>query len=376
MKVDGAHYRSLWVDEDGWSVRVIDQRALPHRFETVRLQSLEDAAKAIREMTVRGAPLIGATAAYGLCLALRRDPSDAALEQAAAALRSTRPTAVDLANALAGMQRALAGTGPGDRAELAYRLAGELCEASVAACRAIGRHGAGLLRALATERGAGPLRVLTHCNAGWLATVDHGTALAPIYAAHDAGIPLEVWVDETRPRAQGAKLTAWELGKHGIPHTLVVDGAAGHLMQSGRVDACLVGADRVTRIGDVCNKIGTYGVALAARDNAVPFYCAFPATTIDWTLEEGLGSIPIEERDPQEVLALAGRALVPAAEGREPVVTVGLAPAGTPAANFAFDVTPARLVSGFVTEHGVCPATPEALSAQHPEAPRAGHAGG
>ncbi len=361
MLVDGVPYRTIRVGDDGWSVEVIDQRRLPHEFRLVRLTAVEEAAAAIRDMTVRGAPLIGATAAYGLALAARRDPGVEALERAAALLRATRPTAVNLAWALDDMMARLRNTARGERAAAAYRRAAEICEEDVATNRAIADHGLALLREILREKGGGgPINVLTHCNAGWLATVDWGTALAPVYRAHDAGLPVHVWVDETRPRNQGA-LTAWELARHGVDHTVVVDNAGGHLMQRGRVDLCLVGTDRTTATGDVCNKIGTYLKALAARDNGVPFYVALPGTTIDWSAADGLRDIPIEERGADEVAAVGGRL-----DSGE-LARVSPYPEGTAVANPAFDVTPARLVTGVITERGVAPATREGLLGLYPE---------
>ena len=362
MKVDGRRWRTIWLADDGWSVAFIDQTRLPHAFVTARARTLSEAADAIREMRVRGAPLIGAMAAYGLCLALREDASDLALDRAVAILAATRPTAVNLRWALddvAGLARQLP---PARRADGAYRRAGEICEDDVAACEAIGEHGLALIRTVADRKGADdPVNILTHCNAGWLAAVDWGTALAPVYKAFDTGIRVHVWVDETRPRNQGAALTAWELGRHGVPHTVIVDSAGGHLMQRGRVDICVTGTDRTTAAGDVCNKIGTYLKALAAFDNGVPFYVALPSTTIDWTILDGLAEIPIEERDPAEVTATVGRA--PSGE----VLPVTITPDGTPAANYAFDVTPARLVTALITERGVCEASAEGLGALYPE---------
>src|SRR6478736_9843707 len=297
MKVDGRHFRSIWLEPDGWSVGAIDQRRLPHEFVVARMTTSADAAEAICSMLVRGAPLIGATAAYGVALAMRADASDAALEAALALLGATRPTAVNLHWALERMQRVLAAKPSERRAETAYAEAAAICDEDVALCRAIGEHGLPLIREIAARRPAGqPVNILTHCNAGWIATVDWGTALAPIYLAHDAGIPVHVWVDETRPRNQGAALTAYELGSHGVPHTVITDNAGGHLMQRGAIDMVIVGTDRTTADGDVCNKIGTYLKALAAADNDVPFYVALPSPTIDWTVHDGLTEIPIEQR--------------------------------------------------------------------------------
>ncbi|MBM3488668.1 MAG: S-methyl-5-thioribose-1-phosphate isomerase, partial [Alphaproteobacteria bacterium] len=312
-------------------------------------------------MRVRGAPLIGATAAYGIALAMRAEASDAALERAAALLVATRPTAVNLRWALEAMRAHLVTLPPAARPEAAFARAAAIADEDVALNRALGRHGLALIEAIAARKKGAPVAVLTHCNAGWLGTVDWGTAIAPIYAAFDAGIPLHVWVDETRPRNQGASLTAWELGQHGVPHTVIVDNAGGHLMQHGRVDLCLVGTDRTTATGDVCNKIGTYLKALAAKDNGVPFYAAVPGPSIDWTIEDGVRDIPIEERDPSEVTSITGRT----DDGG--IATVTLTPAGSPAANFGFDVTPARLVTGLVTERGVAEASREGLLRLYPE---------
>jgi len=351
MKVGGAPMRTIWPEPDG-AVGIIDQTALPHRLVTARLMTLEEAAHAIRAMLVRGAPLIGATAAYGIALALRKDASDAALETASRTLAATRPTAVNLRWALEEMDRVLRPLRPGARTEAAWRRAGEIADADVATNRALGEHGLPLIaESLNRKKAGGAVEILTHCNAGWLATVDWGTALAPIFLAHDSGIPVHVWVDETRPRNQGASLTAWELAQHGVPHTVIVDNAGGHLMQQGRVDLCIVGTDRTTATGDVANKIGTYLKALAAHDNGVPFYVALPSSTIDWSLRSGR-EIPIEERDPAEVTHLGG---------------VRLTPEASPAANWAFDVTPARLVTGLITERGVCTASEAGLKSLFPE---------
>jgi len=362
MKIDGKPFRSIWLDADGRNVSVIDQTVLPHRFAIAAIRSRDDAARAIKSMLVRGAPLIGATAAYGIALAMRDDASDRALAEAYDLLLATRPTAVNLRWALDDMKRALAPLAPSARVEAAYRRAGEICDDDVALNSAIGDHGLGLIRAARSKAGKRDrVNVLTHCNAGWLATVDWGTALAPIYKAHDLGIPIHVWVDETRPRNQGASLTAWELGRHGVPHTVIVDNAGGHLMQHGEVDLCIVGTDRTTRRGDVCNKIGTYLKALAAHDNGVPFYVALPSPTIDWTMEDGVREIPIEERDQTEVTVLAGK------DAQGAIAKVQVTPDGSRAANFGFDVTPARLVSALITERGVCPATREGMAGLFPE---------
>ena len=365
MKVGGTPYRSIWRSADGHGAEIIDQTRLPHAFVTRRLDTVADAAHAIKAMLVRGAPLIGATAAYGVCLAMRDDPSDAALRAACDALIVTRPTAVNLRWALDEMTAVLGQLPPDRRAEAAWRRAAEICDEDVAINSAIGDHGLKVFRDIWDRKGrAGRLDVLTHCNAGWLATVDWGTALAPIYKAFDAGIPVHVWVDETRPRNQGAHLTAWELGGHGVPHTVIVDNVGGHLMQRGMVDVCIVGTDRTTARGDVCNKIGTYLKALAAHDNGVPFYVALPSPTIDWALQDGT-DVPIEERDADEVMRISGRT----ASGE--VIGVTVTPEGSAAANYAFDVTPARLVTGLICERGVCPATADGLATLFPEKARA-----
>ncbi len=362
MKVAGKAMRTIWLDGDGASVGIIDQTRLPHALVTVTLASLDDAAHAIRAMLVRGAPLIGAAAAYGMALAMREDASDAGLARAGATLLATRPTAVNLRWAIEEMRRLLSPLPPAQRAAQAYVRAAAICEEDVAINRGIAAAGLPLIEAAwAKKAGQGRVDILTHCNAGWLATVDWGTALAPIYLAHDRGIPVHVWVDETRPRNQGASLTAWELGQHGVAHTVIVDNAGGHLMQHGRVDLCIVGTDRTTASGDVANKIGTYLKALAAADNAVPFYVALPSPTIDWSIADGVKDIPIEERDPTEVTEISGLA----ASGA--MAKVRLTPQASAAANFAFDVTPARLVTGLVTERGVCAASREGLLTLFPE---------
>jgi methylthioribose-1-phosphate isomerase len=358
MKVDGKHWRSIWLDADGWSAGIVDQTRLPHRFETAQLTVLEDTARAISSMQVRGAPLIGAAAAYGLCLALRQDPSDRSIELACETLAATRPTAANLRWALDQVTAAVRNRPQRERAARAYRRAAEICDQDVETNKAIGRHGQPLIDAIATtKRPAEPVKILTHCNAGWLATVDWGTATAPIYLAHDRGVAIHVLVDETRPRNQGA-LTAWELGQHGVPHTVIVDNAGGHLLQRGEVDLVIVGSDRVAANGDAANKIGTYLKALAARANGVPFYVALPSPTIDFSIREG-GAIPIEERNGDEVATVSGRA----ADGR--IERVRVLPENTSAANPAFDVTPANLISGFITERGVI--APSALAATFPE---------
>ncbi|MCP5081497.1 MAG: S-methyl-5-thioribose-1-phosphate isomerase [Alphaproteobacteria bacterium] len=361
MRVDGTPYRSIWLAEDGWAAEIIDQTVLPHRFETVRLETLEDAARAIEIMQVRGAPLIGATAAYGMCLGLKDDTSDEALEAAAARLRRTRPTAINLIWAIDEMLAALRNQPREKRQEAAYARAAEICDEDVEACRHIGLNGVKLIEDIAAKKPGKTVNILTHCNAGWLATVDWGTALSPIYHAHDKGLDVHVWADETRPRNQGAALTAWELGKHGVPHTVIADNTGGHLMQHGQVDICITGTDRTAGNGDVANKIGTYLKALAARDNDIPFYVALPHSTIDWTIEDGVRDIPIEQRDETEVTHIQGLA----ADGT--VQSVQVSAPGSPAGNYAFDVTPARLVTGLITERGVCEASREGLVGLYPE---------
>jgi methylthioribose-1-phosphate isomerase len=361
MKVAGTHFRSVWLEPDARSIGIIDQTRLPHEFVRLTLRTPEECAHAIRTMQTRGAPLIGAVAAYGLALAIAADPSDEAIDRAYDMLLATRPTAVNLRWALEAVRAAVRNRPHGDRAAAAYAQAGAICEDDVETNAAIGRHGLALFERRFREKGnSGRLHVLTHCNAGWLATVDWGTALAPIYMAHDQGMPLHVWVDETRPRNQGAALTAWELGEHGVPHTLIVDNAGGHLMQRGEVDLCIVGTDRVASNGDVCNKIGTYLKALAAHDNGVPFYVGLPHSTIDWTLPDGR-AIPIELREPAEVTEVAGRNAAGAVE------QVLISPPASNAANYAFDVTPARLVTALITERGVCAASREGMLSLYPE---------
>jgi methylthioribose-1-phosphate isomerase len=362
MRVDGIHTRSIWLEPDGTSVGIIDQTLLPHRYVAARLHTLDDAARAIATMQVRGAPLIGATAAYGICLALRADASDQALEQAYSALLATRPTAINLKWALDEMMAAVRNRPREDRVDVAYRRAAEICDEDVAINQAIGRNGLALIERIAARKRPGErVNLLTHCNAGWLATVDWGTATAPIYMAHDKGIPVHVWADETRPRNQGASLTAWELGHHGVPHTVIPDNTGGHLMQHGMVDMVIVGTDRVTAEGDVCNKIGTYLKALAAHDNGVPFYVALPSPTIDFTVANGLAEIPIEQRSADEVATMTGRTQ----DGR--IETVRIVPDGSAVANYAFDVTPARLVTGLITERGVLSPSRDALAVAFPE---------
>lgn len=360
MKIGGTHYRSVWpVGEDAFGI--IDQTRLPHEFVTLTLRSADQAAHAIRSMQTRGAPLIGAVGAYGLALAVRQDAGDDAIQRAVAMLEATRPTAINLKWALWRMRGLLLNAPPDARARLAWIEAGRIADEDVGMSQAIGRNGLKLIEQAAAKNPGRAVNILTHCNAGWLATVDYGTALAPIYMAHDAGLPLHVWVDETRPRGQGAALTAFELGSHGVPHTIIADNAGGHYMQHGQVDMVIVGTDRVSARGDVANKIGTYLKALAAHDNGVPFYVALPSSTIDWTLEDG-AAIPIEERGADEVLQVAGRG----ADGA--VVTVDIAAPGSGAANPAFDVTPARLVTGLITERGICAASAQGLAGLFPKA--------
>ncbi len=360
MKIDGKQFRTIWVDKDGWTVGIIDQTKLPHSFETKGLKSADDAAYAIKHMLVRGAPLIGATAAYGICLALREDTSDVHLDAMADMLLATRPTAVNLRWAVDEMLHTVRNLPRKKRVIAAYARAAEICDEDVEMCRMIGVHGLKLIEEIARSKKGKPVNVLTHCNAGWLATVDWGTATSPLYQAHEAGIAIHVWVDETRPRNQGAALTAFELGHEDIAHTIIADNAGGHLMQRGDVDLVMTGTDRTAANGDVANKIGTYLKALAAADNEIPFYVALPHTTIDWTLQDGF-EIPIEERGSEEVTQMTGRT----SEGE--VITVDIAAPGSPAANPAFDISPARLVTGLITERGVCEASLDGLLGLYPE---------
>jgi methylthioribose-1-phosphate isomerase len=362
MKVNGEQTRSVWVEADGVTVGIIDQTLLPYRYVTLRLETVADAARAIKSMQVRGAPLIGAVAAYGMALAMREDASDAGLEHAYALLIATRPTAINLKWALDEMMAAVRNRARAERVEAAYKRAQDIADEDVEINAAIGRHGLKLIEEIAATKKPGePVNVLTHCNAGWLATVDWGTATSPIYQAHDKGIPIHVWVDETRPRNQGASLTAWELGQHGVPHTVIPDNTGGHLMQHRRVDLAIVGTDRVTAQGDVCNKIGTYLKALAAKDNNVPFYVALPSPTIDFSVNDGVAEIPIEQRGAEEVTTMTGVT----ADGR--IESVRIVPEGSNVANYGFDVTPARLVTGLITERGVIPADRAALAQAFPE---------
>ena len=365
MNVDGKHYRTIWLKEDDAStVQIIDQRWLPHEFVVEDLRSVADTAAAIKEMHVRGAGLIGATAGFGMYLAALTAPADAFdqyLSNSAEILKATRPTAVNLAWACARQLDAIATAETREaKIETALQMAQTIADEDADFCRRVGENGLATIKAISEAKGGAPVNILTHCNAGWLAFVDYGSATAPVYAAHDAGIPVHVWVDETRPRNQGARLTAWELGQHGVPHTIIADNVGGHLMQHGQVDLCIVGTDRTTRTGDVANKIGTYLKALAANDNDVPFYVALPSSTFDWTMRDGLAEIPIEERGGEEVKQIQGLK-----DGE--IAKVLLTPAGSPAKNFGFDVTPARLVTGLITERGVCSADEESILSLYPE---------
>ena len=357
MRINGKTYRSIWVDEDGWSIRIFDQTKLPWTVDILRITEADQAAHAIRSMQARGAPLIGALAAYGVALAMRKQPG--ALHAVAEMLGETRPTAINLRWALERMVARLANLPEAARGPAAYAEAAAICDDDVETCRRIGEHGLPLLQDIAARKSR--VNILTHCNAGWLATVDYGTALSPIYQAHDLGLDVHVWVDETRPRNQGAALTAFELGAHGVRHTVIADNAGGHLMQHGEVDIVIVGTDRVTRQGDVANKIGTYLKALAARDNGVPFWVALPHSTLDMRVRDGVAEIPIEERAPTEVTHVTGRT----EDGR--IETVRVSALGSAAANPAFDVTPARLVTGLITERGRTPASAAGIAALYPE---------
>ncbi|MGO4561836.1 S-methyl-5-thioribose-1-phosphate isomerase [Rhizobiales bacterium 3FA27D7] len=362
MNVGGKHFRTIWLNDDGRSVDIIDQRWLPHEFRVVTLSTVDDVAVAIRDMWVRGAPLIGVTAAYGMAIQMRQDASDAALDDAWEKLNETRPTAINLRWALDEMRKLLKPLPVAERVAAAYKRAAEIADEDVELNRSIGGNGLAIIKQIAARKKPGErVNILTHCNAGWLATVDYGTATAPIYLAVEAGIPVHVYVDETRPRNQGAQLTAWEMAGHGVPHTLIVDNAGGHLMQHGEVDMVIVGTDRTTANGDVCNKIGTYLKALAAKDNDIPFYVALPSPTIDWTVSDGLTEIPIEERSGDEVSYVQGKA----ATGE--IVQVRVSPETSPSGNPAFDVTPARLVTGLITERGVAKASRDGLAALFPE---------
>ena len=365
MRVDGKSIRPIWLDDDGITVKVVDQRQLPHAFIVADLTTVDAVVRAIRERLVRGAPLIGVTGAYGVMVAAangKHAADHAAYIQAACTrLKAARPTAVNLAWGIdRGLAKVLAADTPAARIDAARREAGAIAEEEAENCRRIGLHGAGLIEAVSRRKQGRVVNILTHCNAGWLACIEYGTATAPIYEAHNQGVDLHVWVDETRPLNQGARLTAWELGKAGVPHTVITDNAGGHLMQHQRVDMVIVGTDRSTHTGDVANKIGTYLKALAAKDNQVPFYVALPSSTFDWRMRDGLHEIPIEERDPDEVRFIQGLC-----DGR--AVKVLVPPADSPAADFAFDVTPARLVTGFITERGICGASEAAIHRLFPE---------
>ena len=358
MNVQGQHYRTIWPKPgDERVVQIIDQRFLPHRFVIEDVRNVAEMANAIREMHVRGAGLIGAAAGYGMYLAT----FESDLEAAAAQLKATRPTAVNLAWAIDRQLKNIRGVGTAEEKQrVAFQTAGEIADEDAEYCRRIGGHGVELIRRLSERKAGAPVNVLTHCNAGWLAFVDYGSATSPIYAAHDAGIPVHVWVDETRPRSQGSKLTAWELGQHGVPHTVIADNAGGHLMQRGKVDAVIVGTDRTTYTGDVANKIGTYLKALAAKDNGIPFYVALPSSSFDWNIRDGMNEIPIEERGAEEVSHADGFHA-----GAH--VEVRVAPENSPAANFGFDVTPRQLVTGLVTERGICQANEQSILELFPE---------
>jgi methylthioribose-1-phosphate isomerase len=365
MKVDGKDIRTIWLDQDDRTVKIIDQRRLPHEFIVVDLQTVDEVITAIKDMYVRGAPLIGVTAAYGVFLAALNAPGDQVeneyLVKEGNRIKAARPTAVNLAWAVDEvLSRILAATEPADKIEIARQQAGIIAEQEVTHCRKIGEHGVALIEEISRKKAGEPVNVLTHCNAGWLACIEYGTATAPIYTAFDHGIDIHVWVDETRPLNQGTRLTAWELGKHGVRHTIITDNAGGYLMQNGRVDLVIVGTDRTTFTGDVANKIGTYLKALAANDNGVPFYVALPSSTFDWTLKDGVIEIPIEERDPDEIKYVHGL-------DKDKTTRVLICPETSPAANFAFDVTPARYVTGFITERGICKATEEDIRRLFPD---------
>ena len=365
MKVDGKDIRTIWLDKDEKTVKIIDQRRLPHEFIVVDLHSVDDVITAIKDMYVRGAPLIGVTAAYGVFLAALNAPDGRVdkdyLVKEGNRIKAARPTAVNLAWAVDEvLTRILTATESDDKIEIAREQAGIIAEQEVTHCRKIGEHGLALIEEISRKKSGEPVNVLTHCNAGWLACIEYGTATAPIYTAFDHGIDIHVWVDETRPLNQGTRLTAWELGKHGVKHTIITDNAGGYLMQQGRVDLVIVGTDRTTFTGDVANKIGTYLKALAAHDNGIPFYVALPSSTFDWTLKDGVTEIPIEERDPDEIKYVHGL-------DKDKTTSVLICPDSSPAANFAFDVTPSRYVTGFITERGICKATEEDIRRLFPE---------
>jgi methylthioribose-1-phosphate isomerase len=362
MIVNGKPQRTIWVEEDGVTVCIIDQTFLPHNFVTTPLNTLEDAVAAIRDMQVRGAPCIGATAAYGMAVAIRTDPSDAAIKEAYDSLNAARPTAVNLQWALDECMKVVEGMPEDQRASAVFKRAGNICDQDVEMCSNIGDYGLEIIRKLSKSKDGETVNILTHCNAGWVATVDWGTAIAPIYKAFDAGIGVHVWVDETRPRSQGARLTAWELEQHGVPYTVITDNSGGHLMQIGLVDVCIVGTDRTTATGDVCNKIGTYLKALAAFDNDVPFYVGAPSSSIDWDMQDGLTEIPIEVRSGEEEVGwIFGRD----EEGVLRRVTTMPDPSKT--RNDAFDVTPREYITGLITERGICDADRDALRVLFPE---------
>lgn len=365
MKVDGKNLRTIWLDPDEKTVKIIDQRRLPHEFVVVDLQTVDDVITAIKDMYVRGAPLIGATGAYGVYLAALNAPQhpveDTYLIAECDRLRAARPTAINLSWAVdTVLDAVLQVSPPAKRIAAARDRAASITEQEVENCKRIGEHGLPLIEALSLNKKGQTVNVLTHCNAGWLACIEHGTATAPIYAAFDHGIDLHVWVDETRPLNQGNRLTAWELGKHGVNHTIITDNAGGHLMQHGKVDIVIVGTDRTTATGDVANKIGTYLKALAAKDNKIPFYVALPSSTFDWKLKNGLKEIPIEERDPDEIRYIEGRT-------QNETMRVLICPEKSRAANYAFDITPAKLVTGFITERGICKAAEEDIRRLFPE---------
>lgn len=362
MKVGSKHFRSIWFNEETQRVQIIDQRWLPHKFVVVDLVTRQDFAIAIRDMWVRGAPLIGATAAFAMAQEMKRDPSDSSIDETWDVLHATRPTAINLRWALNQMRDHLSDVPQEVRAKIAHERALQIADEDVECNRQIGLHGLEIIKKIAATKKPGePVNILTHCNAGWLATVDWGTATSPMYHAVEQGIPVHIWVDETRPRNQGAQLTAWEMGSHGVPHHLIVDNAGGHLMQHGQVDLVIVGTDRTSSHGDVCNKIGTYLKALAAKDNDIPFYVALPSPTIDWTIKDGVKEIPIEERDDAEITHVQGKL----ADGT--LTQVQICPDGTPGGNPAFDVTPRHLITGLITERGICDASPQGLAALFPE---------
>jgi len=365
MRVDGKQFRTIWLSPDPKVIQIIDQRYLPHEFIIENLETVDDFACAIKEMHVRGAGLIGATAGFAMYAAALTAPvagCQAYLDEAAKKLQATRPTAKNLAWAIDRQQRAMARESSIDaKRAMALTVATEIADEDAEFCRRIGEHGLTIIRQISEAKGGSPVNILTHCNAGWLAFVDYGSATAPIYAAHKAGIPVHVWVDETRPWLQGSRLTAWELGQEGVPHTLIPDNTGGHLMQHGLVDMVIVGTDRTTRSGDVANKIGTYLKALAANDNQVPFYVALPSSTFDWQIRDGVREIPIEERSDAEIKFVSGRAESGSIE------TVLIAPESTRGANYGFDVTPARLITGLITERGITPARESDILVLYPE---------